>query len=1033
MGGYTAILRLGQQEVEEEIVFARGIIDLYLSRRCCRALRVVHSEFPTQLRPQTTIAAASSSTTSTSLKDPSDEVIERTRLQLLEEFEDVFSESSDLRKMEGEPVKITLKPDAKAYAQRVARTIPYAQRDQVKAMIDELVKNGIWSPVGDRPTEWCHPLVVVPKPGGKLRLCVDLTKLNSQVERVVYPSKTPRECVQSIPPGSRYFTKLDARHGYWQMDLSEESKDLTCFITPWGRFIHNRAPMGYVSSGDHYNIRTDTALESILSKQKLMDDICIYAPSFEANVAVTRATLLKCREHGITLSPAKMEFCKKRIGFVGYIIDEHGASPDPKKLEAITKFPVPTTRTDLRSFMGLVNQLGQFSKGIAEAAEPLRELLKIKNEYLLQPEHLVAFEATKKALVKPPVLAHFNPSANLVLETDASRTRGLGYALFQQDPNPEAAPQYQLVECGSRFLSPTETRYAVCELELLAIVWAIKKCHVFVAGRPFKVITDHKPLIPILNTKYVNDIDNARLQNFRLKLVGFQIHAEWKKGSTHFVPDALSRSPVQDPTNEDLFLEEEISCNAIRAFKVVNALSSFTDLPEEKPTDSFVEEIRVASVDDPNLSLALAALSTGEVEMPSLYKRFLAGLEHHDGVLLYLGRLVVPTSMRRGILEKLHQTHQGVEKTKARARQSVFWPGITNDIVQWIESCVPCQERKPSQQKEKMRSDNIPEWPFQCASSDLFSWAGKTYLVYACRLSGYPLVHQWTSDPTSRQVANVLRGFFSIYGIPLKLRTDGGPQYASKEFQDFLQERGVEWCVSSPHYPQSNGHAESMVKLVKRLVQKVSSDVKAPIFLDAMQELRNTPNNTGLSPNMWVMRRGIRSTLPVHPHTFQQHQPAEVFEEAKAKLSQDQNKTQQSYNQSAKDMPPLGPGDYVRIQDPVTMLWNRVGWISSVDLPLRRYTVTCEDGAVLQRNRRQLRVDKTQKRLAVLPPTTTNSKESKPEDKSKTPRCKDPSGAVPSERRRPGRPKGASSKKFPDATRASSRLRQSRNTAGGKK
>ena len=187
MGGYTVIFRLGKQEVEEEIVFARGIEDLYLSRRCCRALRVVHSEFPTQLPPRTTIAATSTTSTSPRI-DPSDDVIERTRLELLEEFADVFSESSDLRKMEGDPVKITLKPDAKPYAQRVARTIPYAQRDQVKQMIDELVKNGIWSPVGDRPTKWCHPLVVVPKPGGKLRLCVDLTKLNSQVERVVYPS-----------------------------------------------------------------------------------------------------------------------------------------------------------------------------------------------------------------------------------------------------------------------------------------------------------------------------------------------------------------------------------------------------------------------------------------------------------------------------------------------------------------------------------------------------------------------------------------------------------------------------------------------------------------------------------------------------------------------------------------------------------------------------------------------------------------------------------------------------------------------------
>ena len=144
------------------------------------------------------------------------------------------------------------------------------------------------------------------------------------------------------------------------------------------------------------------------------------------------------------------------------------------------------------------------------------------------------------------------------------------------------------------------------------------------------------------------------------------------------------------------------------------------------------------------------------------------------------------------------------------------------------------------------------------------------------------MVHQWSADPTSRQVINALCGFFATFGIPLKLRTDGGPQYASKEFKDFLHDRGVEWIVSSPHYPQSNGHAEAMVKLVKRLVQKVSTDIKSSAFLDAIQELRNTPNHTGISPNMWVLRRSTRSTLPVHPTTFKTETSTSVLEEAKA-------------------------------------------------------------------------------------------------------------------------------------------------------
>ena len=221
-----------------------------------------------------------------------------------------------------------------------------------------------------------------------------------------------------------------------------------------------------------------------------------------------------------------------------------------KSTKAISKYSTPTSRTDLWSFIGLVNQLSTSTNTVATLLAPLRPLMSTKNDFLWLSSYEEAFCNAKKSLTTPPVLSFFDITKPTRLCTDASR-QGLGFILQQK-----TSEEWTLVQAGSWFLSDAESRYATIELELLAISWAIAKCKVFLAGlQHFYIITDHNPLVPILNSCCLDKIGNPRLQRLKSHLMAFNFTAQWVKGSKNDAPDALSRNPVSDLQMEDSLTE----------------------------------------------------------------------------------------------------------------------------------------------------------------------------------------------------------------------------------------------------------------------------------------------------------------------------------------------------------------------------------------------------------------------------------------------------------------------------------------------
>ena len=623
-------------------------------------------------------------------------------------------------------------------------------------------------------------------------------------------------------------------------------------------------------------------------------------------------------------------------------------------MEAINKFPRPQNISDLRSFVGLVEQLAGYSKEVSATLTPLRPLLSVKNPFCWTADHDRAFAATKAALTAPPILQPFDPSRETELHTDASRLNGLGYVLLQRD---RGTMHWHLIECGSRFITPTEGRYAMVELELLAVVWATQKLRLYLLGLPhFTLVTDHKPLVSILDKQTLDAVDNGRLKRLKLKLTPYNFTTTWKKGNAHQVADALSRSPTTQPSAEEA-KEAETLYTAVSCIHAVRPLEDDQETRGElkQHEDPLLAALQEAAAADQTYQEQLETVLNGtwdkaEGETKALKKH--AGELTADNGLLLLGcRLLVPRACRRTVLERLHASHQGIERTQRRARQTVWWPGISADIKSTVENCEACQRHLPSLPRETLKTDPVPKRVSEEMAADFGEWKGQHFLVVTDRFTGFPLVYPLSTAPTAKTLIKKLVWHFSHYGTPIRLRTDGGLQFTAEETRMFLQNWGVKHAVSTPHYPQSNGLAESAVKLVKNLLKKCEGFNNA--FQEGMLELRNTPREGGKSPAELLMGQPLRSRVPAHWSAFskQNLKALDAYDEHRAKQLE---KTTARYNASASDLPTLSVGTFVRIQDPATKVWNRTGYIVWQGRS-RDYRVKTPSGRVLWRNRRYLR------------------------------------------------------------------------------
>jgi transposase InsO family protein len=829
----------------------------------------------------------------------------------------------------GSAYEIKLKPNAQPFALFTARRIPIPLRQKVSQELEKMETLGVISKV-DQPTPWCAGMVVVPKKNCSIRICVDLKPLNVNVLREVHPLPSVDNILAQLS-GAKIFSKLDANSGFWQVPLSANSRLLTTFITPFGRYCFNKLPFGIASAPEVFQKRMNRLLEGLEGTVCLIDDILIFARTQEEHKERLTLTLQRLQEAGVTLNWEKCEFLKTKISFLGHLIDQDGIKPDPNKTSAICQMSPPKNVTELRRFMGMVNQLGKFSSNLSELSQPLRKLLCKKVVWQWTCIQEQAFDDVKRELVKPSCLALYNPQNRTKVSADAS-SYGLGAALLQ-----EVAGQWKPVVFASRSMSETEQRYAQIEKEALAATWACEKFSSYLLGLNFTIETDHKPLVPLLGMKNLDCLP-PRILRFRLRLDRFDYTIVHVPGKLMYTADTLSRAPAT--TCESLHLQELAE----------EAAEGYVEhLPASQGR---LEEYSKAQTEDQICAKIIEYCMQGWPknikkidENLRVYWKHQSELSICKGILLLGRRIVVPRLLQKETLLKIHEGHQGIERCCLRARNSVWWPEMSQQIKDFVTRCPECVKIS-TPNREPLIIAELPDYPWQRIATDLFMFNGTDYLLVVDYFSRYPEIIKLSST-NSLSIITGLKSIFSRHGIPETVMSDNGPQYTSKEFKEFAKCYNFTHITSSPHYPQSNGQAERTVRTVKRLLQ-LSKD---PYM--ALLHYRSTPFPwCNLSPAELLMGRNIRTTLPrVKDQLIPEWKYIHEFRICNRQYKELQKKHYDSRHR-VRELPPIPDGSSVWIK---TNDQKIPGIVSTPTEAPRSYVVE-NSGGQLRRNRRHLTV-----------------------------------------------------------------------------
>ena len=618
------------------------------------------------------------------------------------------------------------------------------------------------------------------------------------------------------------------------------------------------------------------------------------------------------------------EECK----FFGQVLTPEGIKIDPDKIKAIQDMQPPSNKQELESYLGMVNYLKRHSFKLTQLTRPFVDLMKKHAIFSWQSKHQGAFEEIKKVITNAPILAFFDVNAEHIIQTDAS-SKGLGAVLLQNG---------KPVVFAGRALLPAEARYSTLERELTAIVFALHRLHNYIHGGKITIQTDHKPLVSMYNREV--HLSSTRQQRLLLKIHEYDVKMEHLKGKNNCIADALSRMLTLKSTNSQAEPEVAIPLHAITS--TVNA------------SESRLAKLRRATTSDPVMNQLSHYILHGWPPHRHLansivhdYWNYKNELSVEDGLLYKGDRLVIPVSQRKEFIKDLHVGHFGEEKTLLRARQLVFWPNLTEDIRSAVRSCTTCQADRPSLQKEPMIPHDVPAAPWEKLGIDFFEWNGNQYLLVADYFSKFPIVRAMSSTSTAKTVS-VLKTIFAEYGIPCEVFTDQGPQFVSQEFNDFATKYQFEVKHSSPRYPQSNGFAEAMVKIVKGIMSKAHrSGCDLPL---AMLAYRTTPFKSGVaSPAELLNQRRYKDLIPIRQRMSTQQ------ENSRESLLAAKQSSAELYNRHAKQREELEELQRVWFQkDPNQSSWQPATVVEVAQQP-RAYLVQDDAGSRYQRNSRNVR------------------------------------------------------------------------------
>lgn len=710
---------------------------------------------------------------------------------------------------------------------------------------DKLIKSDILVPVSS--SQWASPTVHIPKASGSIRVCGDYKEINNLIEDDGYKLPNCQDLFARLAEGGsppKLYSVIDLAGAFNQIFLDEESAKLLVLNTCKGLLGTKRLCYGIKTAPAQFQAIMDKILAGIDHVFIYFDDILVSTSSRQEHIEALTQIFDRFQKYNVKINESKCQFFKDRVEYLGHTLSSDGIRPLSNKVECIMSAPTPTNVTELKSFLGLLNYYGKFLPNLSSELSPLYQLLQHNVQWNWNKKCQEVFEKAKTMISGNNVLVHYNPQLPLILGVDAS-PYGIGAVLSHLMPDGSERP----VAFASRTLSVAEKNYAQIEKEGLAIIFGIKKFHLYLYGRQFTLITDHQPLTRIFGPKKgIPTLAAARMQRWATILSGYDYNIVYRSSKDNANADFLSRLPVSGALNvhedEICYIHNVTDSLPITSREIANMTNKDCIL-------SKVLEYALSGwpshVNDPAI-------------VPFWTRRDEISVE--DNCVLWGRRVIIPEKLQKQILTELHECHPGMCRMKALARSYVWWPAIDNDIEDTVKQCQICIQHQIMPKAVPLLLWPWSVEPWQRIHIDFLEIKGQQFFLIVDSHSKWMEVFPMTST-TALATINILLCLFARYGYPKEIVSDNGPQFTAVEFGAFLRDRAIKHTLCPPYHPSSNGLAERHVQTFKNMFSKYQGSQVLPVKIsDILFHYRNTPSSTtGRSPAELFLKRTPRIKL----------------------------------------------------------------------------------------------------------------------------------------------------------------------------